>query len=57
MLGMLVDGDSPDIVMVTLVVPLAEALVLAALNALTANGFITFSYVEQFALGAVGQLS
>ena len=57
MLAMLVDDDSPDIVMVALMVPLTEALVLAVIDAVAASGFITFSYVEQFALGAVGQFS
>lgn len=57
MLAMLVDDDSPDMVMVALMVPLIETLVLAVIDALAASGFITFSYVEQFALGAVWQLS
>jgi hypothetical protein len=50
-LAMPADDDSPDMAMVALMVPLIEALVLAA------SGFVTFLYVEQFALGAVGQLS
>lgn len=57
MLAMLADDDSPDMVMVALMVPLIEALVLAVIDALAASGFITFSYVEQSALGAVWQLS
>jgi hypothetical protein len=57
MLAMLFDGDSTDIVMSALMVPLIEAVVLAVIDALATIGFITFSYAEQFALGAVGQLS
>jgi hypothetical protein len=57
MLAILVGDDSPDIVMVALMVSLTRALVLAVIDALPASGFIHFSYVEQFALGAVAPLS
>jgi hypothetical protein len=57
MLAMLIDDDPPDMVMATLMVPLTEALVFAVIDALAASGFIAFSYVEQLALEAVGQLS
>jgi hypothetical protein len=48
-------GD--DIAMVALMVPPIEALVPAAIDTLATSGSITLSYVEQFTLGAVGQLS
>ena len=55
MLAVLVDNDSPDILMVALMVLLTEALALAVIDASAASGFITFSDVEQLAFGAVGQ--
>jgi hypothetical protein len=42
-LAALTDDDSPDIAVVTLMVPRIEALVLAVIDALAASGLITFS--------------
>jgi hypothetical protein len=57
LVGILAMLAGDDIAMVALMVPPIEALVPAVIDTLAASGSITLSYVEQFTLGAVGQLS